>query len=145
MLQSQDGSGNVCGTEKKKDMEYAEFKLRTATNAKIVATLAPAQKLEWALVQKKLGNELYAKDDFEGAISKYMDAIVGIDLSVEGALKQRMEREIMVPVPAILLPATFAQRMGKGRAFVHGGHQDRFRMRKGSTTPSASTGCESRF
>ena len=83
MLQSKDDGGNVCGTDKERDMEYAEFKLRTATNAKIVAALKPDKKLVWAIAQKDAGNCLYRDKKFDEAIAKYLDALVGLELSVE--------------------------------------------------------------
>ena len=99
MLQTKDNrTGEVSGSKDEKDMELADFKLRTATNAKIVAALTPEQKIVWSCSQKNKGNEYYKRRNYEGAIKKYMDALVALDLSLSGDLADRMVKEIQVPV-----------------------------------------------
>ncbi len=63
------------------DFANAEYKLRVAQISKMVKEMTFQEKLAFVEENKLEGNKLYAKEDWDGAVRSYMDAIVGLDLA----------------------------------------------------------------
>jgi len=96
--QSNGGEYYESPEDNQKTIQAVDTKMRQTQLAHLISVLTTSEKLEWAVGVKEQGNDCYVANDFENAIQKYMDAMVGLDFGSSDEEAALTKERLQIPI-----------------------------------------------